>query len=171
MINNIVRILIYSLIFILLQVMVLNNIHYLRVATPFLYLYCLLKIPVGISRSIILTFSFFVGCIIDMFSNTPGIHTAACSLVGFIREPLIHFLQGKDLPTDLYPSSQSFGNAGFICYVILFVLLHHIALFLIEALTLFDSLFLILRIGASAVTTVLLICIVELFNLESQKSQ
>lgn len=171
MINNILRTFIYFLIFVLLQVMVLNNIHFLRVATPFLYLYCLLKMPVGISRSTLLIFSFFVGCTIDMFSNTPGMHAAACSLVGFTREPLIRFLQGEELPPELYPSYHSFGNGGFIRYVTLFVLIHHVALFFIEALTFFDPLFLLIRIGASVITTVLLICIVELFNFESPKAQ
>ncbi len=171
MINNIIRTVIYFLIFVLLQVLVLNNIHYLRVATPFVYLYCLLKMPVGTSRSLILIYSFIIGCTIDMFSNTPGMHAAACSLAGFVRAPLIRFLQGEELPDGIYPSYQTFGNAGFIRYVALFVAIHHIALFLIEALTLFDPFFLLLRIGASVLTTVLLICVIELFNFESQKSQ
>ena len=171
MINNIIRTVIYFLIFVLLQVLVLNNIHYLRVATPFVYLYCLLKMPVGTSRSLILIYSFIIGCTIDMFSNTPGMHAAACSLAGFVRAPLIRFLQGEELPDGIYPSYQTFGSTGFIRYVAFFVAIHHIALFLIEALTLFDPFFLLLRIGASVLTTVLLICVIELFNFESQKSQ
>lgn len=171
MINNIIRTVIYFLIFVLLQVLVLNNIHYLRVATPFVYLYCLLKMPVGTSRSLILIYSFIIGCTIDMFSNTPGMHAAACSLAGFVRAPLIRFLQGEELPDGIYPSYQTFGSAGFIRYVAFFVAIHHIALFLIEALTLFDPFFLLLRIEASVLTTVLLICVIELFNFESQKSQ
>lgn len=171
MINNIIRTVIYFLIFVLLQVLVLNNIHYLRVATPFVYLYCLLKMPVGTSRSLILIYSFIIGCTIDMFSNTPGMHAAACSLAGFVRALLIRFLQGEELPDGIYPSYQTFGSAGFIRYVAFFVAIHHIALFLIEALTLFDPFFLLLRIGASVLTTVLLICVIELFNFESQKSQ
>lgn len=171
MINNIIRTVIYFLIFVLLQVLVLNNIHYLRVATPFVYLYCLLKMPVGTSRSLILIYSFIIGCTIDMFSNTPGMHAVACSLAGFVRAPLIRFLQGEELPDGIYPSYQTFGSAGFIRYVAFFVAIHHIALFLIEALTLFDPFFLLLRIGASVLTTVLLICVIELFNFESQKSQ
>ena len=106
-----------------------------------------------------------------MFSNTPGMHAAACSLAGFVRAPLIRFLQGEELPDGIYPSYQTFGSAGFIRYVAFFVAIHHIALFLIEALTLFDPFFLLLRIGASVLTTVLLICVIELFNFESQKSQ
>ena len=169
MINNILRSIIYFVVFVLLQVLFLNNIHYLRIATPFLYLYCIIKMPIGVLRTGVLIFSFATGLIIDMFSNTPGMHAGACALVGLLREPIIHFLQGEDIADGLYPSYKSFGYAGFIRYVALFVLIHHVTLFLIEALTLFDPVFLLVRVGASVIMTILSICAVELFNFESQK--
>ena len=140
MINNILRGFIYFVVLVLVQVLILNNIHFLRVATPFLYLYFILKMPVGSSRTNVVFFSFLIGLTIDVFSNTPGMHAFACTLVGFIR------------------------------YTLLFVVIHHVALFLIESLTLFDPLFLAIRIAASVVTTTLLICTIEAFNIGSQKS-
>ena len=122
MINNILRGFIYFVVLVLVQVLILNNIHFLRVATPFLYLYFILKMPVGSSRTNVVFFSFLIGLTIDVFSNT------------------------------------------------LFVVIHHVALFLIESLTLFDPLFLAIRIAASVVTTTLLICTIEAFNIGSQKS-
>lgn len=169
MINNILRSILYFVVFVMFQVLFLNNIHYLRIATPFLYLYCIIKMPIGISRSGVLIFSFITGLIVDMFSNTPGMHAGACALVGLLREPLIHFLQGEDIADGLYPSYHSFGYAGFIRYVALFVFIHHVTLLLLEALTLFDPLFLLIRVGASVLMTILSICAVELFNFESQK--
>lgn len=169
MINNLVRSIVYFVVFVLFQVLFLNNIHYLRIATPFLYLYCIIKMPIGVSRTGVLIFSFITGLIVDMFSNTPGMHAGACALVGLLREPIIHFLQGEEMAEGLYPSYKSFGYAGFIRYVALFVLIHHVTLFLIEALTLFDPVFLLVRVGASVILTILSICTVELFNFESQK--
>ena len=61
MINNLIRGLLYVIVFVLLQVLFLNNIHFLRIATPFLYLYVILRLPLGESRSGILLFSFFLG--------------------------------------------------------------------------------------------------------------
>ena len=101
MINNILRSILYFVVFVMFQVLFLNNIHYLRIATPFLYLYCIIKMPIGISRSGVLIFSFITGLIVDMFSNTPGMHAGACALVGLLREPLIHFLQGEDIADGL----------------------------------------------------------------------
>lgn len=170
MINNILRGFFYFVVFVLVQILILNNIHFLRIATPFLYLYFILKLPVGTSQAKVVFFSFLIGLVIDVFSNTPGMHAAACTLAGFIREPLIRFFMGKDLPEGIYPSYRTFGYGGFFRYVFSFVVIHHVALFLIESLTFFDPLFLALRIAASVLTTTLLICTIEAFNIGSQKS-
>ncbi|MDH6358276.1 rod shape-determining protein MreD [Parabacteroides sp. PF5-9] len=170
MINNIIRSLIYFVMLVLVQVLVLNNIQFLRMATPFLYLYFILKLPFGISRSQLIFASFLIGIVIDAFSNTPGMHAASCTLVGFLCDPFIRFFIGKELTDGTFPSYRVFGFAGFLRYTLTIVLIHHTTLFLIESFTLFDPLFLILRIFASAVTTTLLICIVEAFNMEPQKS-
>ncbi|KKB52758.1 rod shape-determining protein MreD [Parabacteroides sp. HGS0025] len=170
MINNLIRGLLYFVVLVLIQVLILNNIHFLRIATPFLYLYFIVKMPVGSPRDLVVLFSFLIGLVIDVFSNTSGMHAAACTLTGFIREPLIRFYMGKDLPDGIYPSYKTFGYGGFFRYVLSLVVIHHVTLFLIESLTLFDPLFLALRIGASVITTTLLICTIEAFNIETQKS-
>lgn len=170
MINNILRGAFYFVVLVAVQVLFLNNIYFLRIATPFLYLYFILKLPVGTSQSNVVFFSFLIGLVIDIFSNTPGMHAAACTLAGFIRKPLIHFYMGKDLPEGIFPSYKTFGYGGFFRYVLSFVVIHHAALFLVESLTLFDPLFLAIRIIASVLTTTLLICIVESFNVNTVKS-
>lgn len=170
MINNILRGIFYFVVLVLIQILVLNNIHFLRMATPFLYLYFIIKMPVGTSQTKVVFFSFLIGFVIDLFSNTGGMHAAACTFAGFVRQPLINFFMGKDLAEGIYPSYRTFGYGGFFRYVLAFVLIHHVALFLIESLTFFDPLFLALRIVASVLTTTLLICTIEAFNIESQKS-
>lgn len=165
MINNILRSVIYLVVFVLIQVLILNNIHFLRIATPFLYLYIILKLPVGESPSEQVFIAFLAGLLVDMFSNTPGMHAFACTLAGFFRERLIQVYMGKDLPEGIYPSYRMFGYGGFFRYVFTFVVLHHVTLFLIESMTLFDPLFLLVRILSSVLMTTLLICTVEAFNL------
>ena len=170
MINNIIRAVFYFVILVLIQVLILNNIHFLRIATPFLYLYFIIKLPIGTSQAKVVIFSFLIGFVIDLFSNTPGMHSAACTLAGLFRQPLINFYMGKDLVEGLFPSYATFGYGGFIRYMLTFVVIHHVALFLIESLSFFDPLFLLVRIVVSVLMTSLLICIVESFNIEKQKS-
>ncbi|MGM9797363.1 MAG: rod shape-determining protein MreD [Parabacteroides sp.] len=165
MINNILRNAIYFVVFVLIQVLILNNIHFMRIATPFLYLYIILKLPVDGSRSGQLFWAFGAGLSIDLFCNTAGMHAFACTLACFCRDGLIQMYMGKDLPEGIYPSYRAFGYGGFFRYVLTFVVLHHMALFLIESLNLFDPFFLAVRILSSVLLTTLLICTVESFNL------
>lgn len=167
---NTFRMLVYFVALVLLQVLVLNNIHFLRLATPFLYLYFILKLPVGYTSSKVVFLSFLIGITIDAFSNTPGMHAAACTLAGFTRHLVIKLYKGEDLPDNTYPSFLSFGYGGFLKFTLTVVLIHHLTLFLLEAMTLFDPLFLLIRIVSSMLMTTLLVCVVEAFNIESHKN-
>lgn len=167
---NLLRGGIYFVVLVLLQVLVLNNIHFLRIATPFVYLYFIVKMPVGMARDITVLSSFLLGLVVDTFSNTMGMHAAATTLAGFMSGPLIYFFMGKDLPEGIYPSYKSFGFGGFFRYTLSVVVIHHVTLFVIESLTLFDPLFLVIRICGSVVTTTVLICTIEAFNVETQES-
>lgn len=170
MINSILRGVLYFIVFVLIQVLILNNIYYLRVATPFLYLYFLIKLPTNVSKSAILIIAFVTGLTIDIFSNTPGMHAAACTFVGFFRAGLIRFFIGKELPEGAYPSYAVFGFGGFLRYVFSFILIHHLLLFLVESLTFLDPLLLLLRIISSTLLSFILIAVVEAFNMEAVKS-
>jgi rod shape-determining protein MreD len=170
MIKHVVKILIYFVFYIALQVLVLNNIHLFRIMTPFLYLYIIIKIPVSITRSQVIAISFMVGLVIDIFSNTQGMHMAACSLAGMVRNPLMYTFSGKELTEEDTPSYQTLGVTSFMKYVISLVALHHVILFLVESISLFDPVFLIFRIFACVCLTVLLIFITEAFHIKQKKS-
>jgi len=166
MIKSLVKVLIYFVLFVSVQVIVLNNINLFRIATPFLYLYIILKIPVNVNRTSIIAISFLLGIVIDVFSNTLGIHAAACSLAGMIRNPLMYSFSGKEFAEDASPSYRTLGTVAFMKYVIVLVVAHHILLFLIESIALFDPVFLIFRIFANVFLTVLFVLIIEAFNME-----
>ncbi|OAV68274.1 rod shape-determining protein MreD [Bacteroidales bacterium Barb4] len=171
MINHIIRSLFYFFVFVLVQVLFLNQIHFLRMAMPFLYVYFLLKLPVGTLRIYTLLLSFLTGLTVDFFCNTPGMHAAACMCAGFVREPVISFFIGKDLSADTSPSYSTFKYGGFMRYTLAVVLVHHFVLLMIESMTLFDFWFLLLRILLSVVLTCGLIFAVELIDVKLQKGE
>jgi rod shape-determining protein MreD len=168
---NVVRGVLYFVILVLVQVLVLNNIHFLRLATPFLYVYFILKLPAGYSSVQITFLSFLLGLVVDALSNTSGMHAAACTLAGFIRPYVVQIFMRENMPENTYPSYKSFGYGNFVRYAFVIVLFHHLSLFLIESLTLFDPLFLTLRILANIAITTVFICVVEAFNKESRRNE
>jgi rod shape-determining protein MreD len=168
---NTIRSLIYFVALVLTQALVVNNIHFLRLMTPFLYVYFIIKLPVGRSSVQTTFLSFLLGITIDILSNTSGMHAAACTFAGFARPFIIRIFMREDLPENLIPSYKTFGYGGFIRFTLMIVILHHVSLFLIESLTLFDPLFLMIRIVAGIALTTLLICLVEAFNRESRRNE
>lgn len=157
---------------VLFQTQVLNNIHFFRIATPFIYLYFILKLPLETSPSKVILISFVLGLTIDALSNTPGMHTTASTLIGFLRLWVIQLYIGKhNLVNGISPSFKTFGVGTFVKYITTLVLIHHITLFVLESFSLFDPLFLGLRILTSSVMTLVFLCIVESFTtIESKKS-
>ena len=74
---------------ILLQVLLLNRINLFGIATPVLYGYFLLKLPVGRNIYYVITSAFLMGLIIDIFLNTPGVNAAAITIVAAFRKNIL----------------------------------------------------------------------------------
>ena len=70
---------------VLLQVLILNNVHIAGYATPFLYIYLILKFESDVSRNTLMLWAFFLGLTVDVFSDTPGMNAAATVLLAFLR--------------------------------------------------------------------------------------
>ena len=161
----------YIIALVLLQVLVMNNIHLFGIITPFIYIYAILKLPVDMSRSSVIVISFVLGLIIDIFSNTFGMHAAACSFIGFVRMPLLErFVDLKEMPEGSIPSYKSFGFAKFMRYAVIMVIFHHIFLFVVEAFSFFQPLMMMTRMLSSIILTTLLVFVIETFNLGKKKS-
>ena len=71
---NLLRGLVYFVVLVLIQALILNNIHFLRIATPFLYLYFIIKMPVGTSRDLVVVLSLLIGQGFAIFLNNPRMH-------------------------------------------------------------------------------------------------
>lgn len=163
--RSVVGYIFWFIILILLQVSVFNRIAIFGYATPFLFLYFILKLPTTLSANRVMTLSFAMGLIIDIFSNTPGMCALAAVSVAFVRRSFIALvLQRGNEEVTLIPSFRTFGSEYFSVYAFSIVLLFCILVFVIEAFSFFSPLVLILRILSSAVLTFVLILALESLN-------
>lgn len=145
---------------VLLQVLILNNVHIAGYATPFLYIYFILKFNSGTSRNELMLWAFFFGLTIDVFSDTPGMNAAATVLLAFLRPSLLRLFTPRDNQEHLIPSFKSMGIAPFLKYTIASVFIHSLALLSIEFFSFTGIWLLLLRVVLCAVLTVS--CIVAL---------
>lgn len=91
---------------VLLQVLILNNVHIAGYATPFLYIYFILKFNSGTSRNELMLWAFFFGLTIDVFSDTPGMNAAATVLLAFLRPSLLRLFTPAIIRTISYLLSR-----------------------------------------------------------------
>lgn len=164
MIKNIPLLIIQALAFIGFQVWVLNPLNIFNISEIFLYICIVIKLPLWVSRVQLIWISFALGLIMDTFFNTPGMHAAACTLVGVTRDPVLNIFTNKELPDDTVPGFRTCGVGVFLRYATSMVVLHSVALFTIESLSIFDPGFILLKIGMNTVLTMLCISAIESFK-------
>ncbi len=158
--QNIVR----FIILVLLQVLVLNNIQFLGFVNPYIYILFILSLPVRTARWVSLLLAFGLGLTIDIFSNTPGMHSSATVLIAFLRNGIINLFINIDEGNNPTPSYHSFSVATYVKYVIFMVLIHHGALFFLEAFSFVHFWLMLAKISLSSTITILLILGIQSLN-------
>jgi rod shape-determining protein MreD len=160
MVNNLLK---YSLIFVvavLLQVLVLNRILIFRMISPYFYLIFLLLLPYDTPRALLISLGFILGLSIDAFTNTLGVHTAVCVLIGFIRPGILNKISTRETRESVSaPRISTMSVNWFIGYTAIFVTIHHLLLFMLEAFTFQGFLFTLARAVLSGILSVALIVI------------
>lgn len=146
---------------VLLQVLILNNVHIGGYATPFLYVYFILKFASGTSRNELMLWGFAIGLTVDVFSNTPGMNAAATTLLGFVRPLFLRLFTPRDLLDSIVPSLKTMGVSPFLKYVVLSVFVHHLVLLTIEFFSFTSIPLLLLRVVACTLLTFICIVAVE----------
>jgi len=161
---------IWFVVLILLQVLLLNRISVFGVATPVLYVYFLLKLPMGKNLFYVIISGFLMGLIIDIFLNTPGMNAAATTIVAACRKPVMNLFFDNEEYDEFVPGIYT-AAGPFVRFAILTVLLHLTLLFFIESFTLFNLMSTLLRIVASAIISLLLIIALDSFIYKRKRSE
>ena len=152
-------------VFILIQVFLLNKIPHLhRFITPYIYFLFLLWLPFSVSRQWLLIIGFITGLTLDYFTMTPGLHTAACLLIAYVRPFLISVLTPKDSSEFNYrePSPRAMLWTPYLVYVFVLTLLHHGYMIFLQWLSFGSFLDFIIKVIATTAISMLLIVTVEL---------
>jgi len=141
----------------LLQVLLFNQLQLWGACHPYIYVLCLLMMPITLPHSLDMLIGAAAGIIMDIFCNSLGIHTAACILLMFIRPYLISaFVMDKDRLNEQI-SSRSIGMEAMIKYTVVLVLIHHATVFALAAWSWHHIGFVILETVVSSTITAFLV--------------
>jgi len=163
--NNILKNSIRFVLFLIIQIIILNEVPPIhQFITPYLYFTFLLWLPFGTNRLTMTIIGFFLGFSLDIFTNTPGLHAAATTLVGYLRPTVLNLLLSIETSEEVNkePSVGSMGWGPFLIYVIALTFIHHFYLVLLEWLQFGSFTYFLGKVFATSIMSVLLILIVEL---------
>ncbi len=145
------------LLLLLLQVLLINNLQFLGVCHPYIYIFSLLVMPITLPRWADMLIGGVVGLILDIFCNSLGVHIAACIMLMYVRPYLIGaYVSDRERLTDEI-DVRSIGVVNFIKYTILLVLLHHTMVFFLTAWSVQHFWFTLLEVVVSSVVSIILI--------------
>ena len=144
------------IVFALAQALVLGRIHLLGYATPLLYVYFVALFPRNYPKWAVLLWSFMLGLVIDTFSNTPGLTSAALTLTAAIQPYYFELFVPRDSVDNLKPSMK------YTYYIIPVVLFYCLVFYSLELFNFFNLTEWALCVAGSTLITLLLIYTFEI---------
>ena len=153
--------LIMFVVLLVVQVLVLNHVWLLNVATPLLYVYFAITFPRNTEKGEVLGWCFFLGLLIDIFSNTPGLAAGTLTLIGMTQTYLVELFVPRDSVENLEVSAATLGWGKFSILSGILTLIYCLLFFILEAFNFFDWQLWILRAVFSTVLTLLLMLAIE----------
>ncbi|MEQ1733771.1 MAG: rod shape-determining protein MreD [Bacteroidia bacterium] len=156
------KILLRFILLMLIQVLLLNHINFSGFINPMLYTLALLMVPFEVSIVSGMIIGFITGISLDYFMNSAGMHASACVLMMYVRPRLLKAFGPRDgYEPEAQPSIKTMGNMEFLYFSFFMVIIHHSALFFIEAFSMQHFFFTVGRIILSTIFTVLLVNITQ----------
>ena len=148
---------ILGLVLVLAQVLVFNHLCLFNVGVPMVFIYLIVRLPVTLALNWVLTIGFFLGLIVDVFSDTYGMNAVACTVLAMIRRPVLRlYVPREEDLTRPEPSMLSLGAGVYMKYLLTLTLIYCALIFTIEAFTFFNPLQLLLRIIFSTLLSMII---------------
>ena len=101
------------------------------VSFGFFYVGFLALFPYKTPPAIQLTVGFFVGLVMDIFSNTPGMHASASVLIMFAKDYWLVTVT-EEPEDEVNTSVLTLGNLPTIIYLLPLIFVHHLIIFTVE---------------------------------------
>jgi rod shape-determining protein MreD len=145
------------LLIMVLQVLLFDQLQLWGACHPYVYVLCLLMMPITLPHSADMLIGAFAGFIMDIFCNSLGVHMAACILLMYIRPYLIGVIVNDKDRLNEQISLHSIGMEALLKYTVIMVLIHHLTVFSLAAWSWSHMGFVLLETIVSSTITILLV--------------
>ncbi len=140
--NEIVKNSIRFVAFILIQILIFNQIELGLGTQIMVYPLFIILLPVNMNASLQMLLAFCMGICIDALSNTYGLHSSALVTTAFARPMILQLFAPRDGYDQIYePNIYVMGTGWFLRSAGILFLIHHFWFFLLELFKLNEILF------------------------------
>lgn len=148
-----------------------NRICIFNIAVPFVFIYFILRLPLTLSINWVMTLSFLIGFVVDIFSNTLGMFSMSCVILAVFRKPIFSlFYPREDELTIPIPSIRTLGVGNYIKYMYTLTALFCTCIYIIQLFTFSNIMLTLLRIiGSSILSAIILFGFDSIANTRREK--
>ena len=152
-------------IFVLIQILLLNNIQFISYINPLVYLVLIITLPQDTEKWFIILYAFFIGILLDIFEGNMGLNSSSLVFIAFITPYLHKTLIPKNSIDDRDKLNlQVLGLKTFSVYAFSVIFIHHTFLFTLENFSSNDIIFLLFKVLLASIVTFVIILIFQLFT-------
>ncbi|MET3112534.1 hypothetical protein AAKU52_000245 [Pedobacter sp. CG_S7] len=144
-----------------IQIILLRNLSFYDLATPFIYVLFLLLLPFGIPNILLYLIAFGTGLTLDAFYDTLGVHASACVTLVFVRIQFISISVNRDGFDEPEPGLGNMGFKWFSLYSLLCIFSHHLVVFVLEAFKISELSYTLMRCLMGGIFTFFIIILIE----------
>jgi len=149
------------------QIVIFNNMTFLGFIMPLPYILFIILYPVNSNKSGLLLSSFLLGIIMDLFSNSGGVHATACVILAYYRPYLFKFAFGVSYEYQTIKLNEALTPERF-SFILLAVVIHHFTMFILEAFQVSFILDILIRTLLSTIFTIIS-CIIIIYLIKPNK--
>ncbi|MBD5172981.1 MAG: rod shape-determining protein MreD [Bacteroidales bacterium] len=156
---------------ILVQVLICNHIMLFNIATAFVCIYVIVRLQMDLNTNWLLTWGFLTGLLVDIFSDSPGVFSLACTILAMVKRPCLYAYVPKDDRTkNVTPSLSELGFGVYGKYLFSMSFIFSLLIFVIEYLNFADVKDIVLMsLGSAVFTFMILLGVDSLIVTRSEK--
>lgn len=149
-------------ILVLAQGVIFNHLVLFGCAMPFVFVYLLITLPATTSANVAMSVGFALGLCIDAFSDTYGVNALCCTVLAFMRRPMLRlYVQRDEDFSGQALTLRTMGAAAFMKYSLTMTAAYCLMAVTIESFAFVNFWRIILRIISGTLYTFVLIYAID----------
>ncbi|TXE09380.1 rod shape-determining protein MreD [Gelidibacter salicanalis] len=153
---------------ILVQVLIFNHINFMGYINPYIYIIFIILFPANNNRTLFVFLAFLLGFCVDIFSDSGGVHAAACVTIAYIRPIFLKFTFGTVYDYQSIKFNQiDFGSK--LTYFSALIFIHHLIMYALEIFNISKILLILQKTLFSGIFTIILCMLITILFSQKRK--